>query len=75
MIFGLSTLLFRSFFSPFRGMASAVPSQSPNAAHNLEKNELYSIGPGFWNVRGRFKILKLVDIETQMSIIQLRNGK
>jgi hypothetical protein len=57
-------------------MASAVSSQSPNAAQNLEKNELYSIGPGFWNVRGKFKILaKLIDIETQMSIIQLNNGK
>ena len=75
MIFGLSSFLFRSVFSSFRGMASAVEVQTPNAAQNLEKNELYSIGPGFRNVRGRFKILKLIDIETQMSIIQLRNGK
>ncbi|CAF2456501.1 unnamed protein product [Rotaria sp. Silwood2] len=56
-------------------MASAVPVQTPNVAQNLDKNELYSIGPHFWNVRGHFKILKLIDIETQMSIIQLRNGK
>ncbi|CAF0932331.1 unnamed protein product [Didymodactylos carnosus] len=56
-------------------MSSAVPSHSPNLAQNLEKNELYQIGPGFWNVRGHFKVLaKLIDIETQMSIIQLRNG-
>jgi hypothetical protein len=75
MIFGLSSLLFRSVFSPYRGMASAVPAQTPNAASHLDKNELYLIGPGFWNVRGRFKILKVIDIETQMSIIQLRNGK
>jgi hypothetical protein len=76
MIFGLSNLLFRSILFSNRSMASAVSSQSPNAAQNLEKNELYSIGPGFWNVRGKFKILaKLVDIETQMSIIQLSNGK
>lgn len=75
MLFGLSSLLFRSVFLPFRGMASIVSPQTPNAASHLEKNELYEIGPGFWNVRGRFKILKIIDIETQMSIIQLRNGK
>jgi hypothetical protein len=75
MIFGLSNLLFRSVFTPFRSMSSAVPTQTPSAAHSVEKNELYSIGPGFWNVRGRFKVLKVIDIETQMSIIQLRNGK
>jgi len=75
MIFGLSNLLFRSVFSPFHSMASAVPAQTPNAAQNLDKNELYSIDPGFWNVRGRFKVLKLLEIETQMSIIKLRNGK
>ncbi|CAF4534409.1 unnamed protein product [Rotaria sp. Silwood1] len=56
-------------------MASAVSVQTPNAAQNFEKNELYSIGPNFWNIRGRFKILKLFDIGTQMSIIRLRNGK
>jgi len=75
MIFGLPSFLFRSVFSSFHGMASAVAVQTPNVAQHLEKNELYSIGPGFRNVRGRFKILKLIDIETQMSIIQLRNGK
>lgn len=75
MIFGLSNLLFRSVFLSFRGMASIVSPQTPNAASHLEKNELYQIGPGFWNIRGRFKILKLIDIETQMSIVQLRNGK
>jgi len=75
MIFGLPSFLFRSVFSSFRGMASTVGVQTPNVAHNLEKNELYSIGPGFRNVRGRFKILKVIDIETQMSIIQLSNGK
>lgn len=75
MIFGLSTLLFRSGFFPFRGMASATPAQTPSATNNLDQNELHSIGRGFWNVRGRFKILKLIDIETQMSIIQLSNGK
>ena len=75
MIFGLSSLLFRSIFFPHRNMASTIAAQSPNAAHNLEKNELYSIGPGFWNVRGRFKAYKVIDIGTQMSIIKLRNGK
>lgn len=57
-------------------MASAVPAQGPNPASNLEKNELYEVGPGFWNIRGHFKVLaKLVDIGTQMSIVRLRNGK
>ncbi|CAF1236831.1 unnamed protein product [Adineta ricciae] len=56
-------------------MASAISPHTPNAAQNLDKNELYPIGSGFWNVRGRFKIFKVVDIETQMSIIQLRNGR
>jgi hypothetical protein len=56
-------------------MASTIPAQTPNGASHLDKNELYSIGPGFWNVRGRFKILKVIDIETQMSIVKLGNGK
>ncbi|CAF3834203.1 unnamed protein product [Rotaria magnacalcarata] len=56
-------------------MSSAVPVQTPNAAQNLDQNELYLIGSNFWNVRGRFKILKFVDIETQMSIVKLQNGK
>lgn len=75
MIFGLSNLLFRSVFTPFRSMASATPAQTPNAVQNLEKNELIPVGPGFWNIRGRFKVLKILDIETQMSIIKLRSGK
>lgn len=57
-------------------MSSAVGAQGPNPASNIGKNELHQIGSGFWNVRGTFKIIaKLVDIETQMSIIQLKNGK
>ena len=75
MIFCLSSLIFRSVFLPIRGMASAVPAQTPNAAPNLEKNELHQIGPGFWNIRAHFKVFKLIDISTQMSIIQLRTGK
>ena len=56
-------------------MSSAI-SPSPNSISALEKNELYQIGRDFWNVRGHFKILaKLVDIETQMSIIRLANGR
>ena len=55
---------------------SAAISPSPNSISALEKNELYQIGRDFWNVRGHFKILaKLVDIETQMSIIRLPNGR
>jgi hypothetical protein len=40
-----------------------------------KKNELYQIGPGFWNVRGHFRVFaKMVDIGTQMSIAQMSNG-
>lgn len=56
-------------------MNTNLSSSNANATHTIEKNELYQIGPGFWNVRGRFRILaKLVDIESQMSIIKLQNG-
>lgn len=36
--------------------------------------QLHQIGPGFWNVRTSFKLFKLIDIGTHMSVIQLRNG-
>ena len=50
-------------------------SQIFNVTHKVDRNELRQIGPGFWNVRGRFKILaKLIDIETHMSFIKLHNG-
>jgi hypothetical protein len=53
-------------------MPSPIGSHS---AHSINRDELHQIGPGFWNVRSRFKILaKLVDIETHMSFIQLHNG-
>ena len=40
-----------------------------------KKNKLYEIGPGFWNVRGHFRIFaRMIDIGTQMSIAQLANG-
>lgn len=46
-------------------------------AHGInQRRDLQQIGPGFWNVRRCFRILaKLLDIETQMSFIQLSNGK
>ncbi|CAF0964646.1 unnamed protein product [Didymodactylos carnosus] len=38
-------------------------------------NELIEVAPGFFNVRGHFKMLAgIVDIGTQMSIVRLRNG-
>ena len=56
-------------------MPSVASGQMFNPVHCTDKNELYRIGPGFWNVRSRFKVLaKLFDIETQMSFIQLQNG-
>lgn len=36
--------------------------------------QLHQIGPGFWNVRAPFKLFKIVDIGTHMSVIQLRSG-
>eukprot|EP01126_Amoeba_proteus_P063908 TRINITY_DN8870_c0_g1_i2.p1 TRINITY_DN8870_c0_g1~~TRINITY_DN8870_c0_g1_i2.p1 ORF type:complete len:287 (+),score=38.01 TRINITY_DN8870_c0_g1_i2:822-1682(+) len=36
---------------------------------------LQLIAPGFWNIRGRFKIFGLVNIGTQMSVIKLSNDK
>lgn len=45
------------------------------AKGKLSKNELHLIGPCFWNVRSHFKYMQLIDTETQMSIIQLSNGK
>jgi len=33
------------------------------------------IGPNFWNVRGDFKVLYVVNIHTQMSVIKLQSGK
>ncbi len=39
-----------------------------------KKNVLHEIGPGFWNIRGHFKLAKMADIGTQMSIVQLSDG-
>jgi len=36
--------------------------------------QLNPIAPGFWNVRAPFKLFKIIDIGTHMSVIQLRNG-
>ncbi|CAF1066866.1 unnamed protein product [Adineta steineri] len=56
-------------------MSSSILYQDSNLTQNIIKNELNQIGPGFWNVRSRFRILaKLIDIETQMSFIQLHTG-
>jgi hypothetical protein len=56
-------------------MCSGVSSLNVTPIQNVVKNELYQIGPGFWNVRSRFRVLaKLIDIETQMSFIELSNG-
>jgi hypothetical protein len=56
-------------------MCSGVSSPNLTPIQNVVKNELYKIGAGFWNVRSRFRVLaKLIDIETQMSFIELYNG-
>jgi hypothetical protein len=64
MLLSSCYITYRSILLPVRNMSSCH-----------EKNQLCAIGPGFWNVRGKFKIFKIVDIETQMSIIGLKNGK
>ncbi|KAL0488105.1 hydroxyacylglutathione hydrolase [Acrasis kona] len=33
------------------------------------------IGPNFWNIRGNFRVMAVVNIHTQMSVIKLPNGK
>lgn len=56
-------------------MPTRVLCQNLNPFQNTDKTGFHQIGPGFWNVRGHFKVLaKLVDIETHMSFIQLHNG-
>ena len=37
--------------------------------------KLIDVGNGFWNIRGSFKIAGLIDIGTQISLIQRANGK
>jgi len=40
------------------------------------EEDLIQVGPGFWNIRGHFKlILGLIDIGTHMSIARLSTGK
>jgi hypothetical protein len=40
-----------------------------------KKDELNEIGPGFWNIRGHFKLFgKIGDIGTHMSIVRLSDG-
>src|ERR1700722_14930496 len=56
-------------------MSSMGTSHNFNPALYVEKNELYQIGPGFWNIRTSFRVFaKMVDVGTHMSIIQLKNG-
>ena len=55
-----------SFLFSFIG--SAAKAMSPT-------NQLREISPGFWNVRVPFKIFKIVDIGTHMSVIKLSNDK
>ncbi|CAF1169539.1 unnamed protein product [Adineta steineri] len=51
-------------------------SDDSNLIQNIIKNELNQIGSGFWNVCSCFRILaKLIDIEPQMSFIQLHYRK
>eukprot|EP01127_Copromyxa_protea_P004300 TRINITY_DN1417_c0_g1_i2.p2 TRINITY_DN1417_c0_g1~~TRINITY_DN1417_c0_g1_i2.p2 ORF type:complete len:293 (-),score=40.24 TRINITY_DN1417_c0_g1_i2:1203-2081(-) len=48
-------------------MGSSVSSTS---------SRLVQVGPGFWNIRGSFKVLAgIVNIGTHMSIVQLSSGK
>lgn len=36
---------------------------------------LHPIGDSFWNIRSEFRLKKIIDIGTHMSIVRLRNGK
>jgi hypothetical protein len=75
MIFSLSSILLRSVFFSARNMSLVVSGQTLNAAPSLDKNQLYSAGSAFWNVRGRSQIFTVIPIQTQMSIIQLSRGE
>lgn len=52
-----------------------MATQTSKPVRKLDKNKLHLIGPKFWHIRGHFRTFKLIDIETQMSIIELSNGK
>lgn len=54
-----------SSLSSFCTKLGIMANQSP---------QLHQIGPGFWNVRTSFKLFKIIDIGTHMSVIQLRSG-
>jgi hypothetical protein len=38
-------------------------------------DKLVEIAPGFWNIRGSFKVAKIVDIGTQSSLVRLGSGR
>lgn len=38
------------------------------------KDKIVEMGPGFWNIRGSFKLGGLLDIGTQASLVRLKNG-
>lgn len=38
-------------------------------------DQMISIGDGFWNIRGTFKIFKFIDIGTHCSLVRLRSGR
>ena len=40
----------------------------------MANDHLVELGSGFWNVRGSFKLLSLVEIGTQCSLVQLTTG-
>jgi hypothetical protein len=51
-------------------------SASGSEPVHIEKNELYEVANKFWNIRVNFKMFAgLVDLGSQMSLIQLNNGK
>jgi hypothetical protein len=52
-----------------------MSAAGPDPVH-VGKNELFEVGPNFWNIRVSFKMFAgLVDLGSQMSLIRLNNGK
>jgi len=37
--------------------------------------KIHSIGDDFWNIRGSFRIGKVIDVGTQTSLVRRGNGK
>jgi hypothetical protein len=49
------------------------PLSSSSSSSSSDEHLLNEIAPGFYNLRGSFVVMKLLDVGTQMSIIKLQS--